>query len=150
MRTWTIVRAQRAVVVVRRPLKLDVMRRVSAQLPLLLAAASVASTADALANSPTPAEILAEVQAAVRSKTSDSAKAACHPRYAFAADAWESKLFTRFLSMTPSNLRDFKYFPTDGVAEAFLLGEHPRIFIHLWVATKDGACDEFEFFEIVS
>ena len=125
------------------------MRRVSAPLPLLLAAASVASTANALADPPTPAEILAEVQAAVRSKVSESSRAACHPRYAFAADAWDSKLFIRFLSMTPSNLRDFKYFPTDGVAEAFLLGENPRILIHLWVATKDGACDEFEFGEVV-
>jgi hypothetical protein len=105
------------------------------------------AVAENTSTSPSAAEILSQVQAALRTTAPPASSSGCHPTHAIPSD---SKVVARFLSMTTSNIRDFRYFDADGVVEAFLLGDHPRIVIHLWVLTKGGACDQFELGQVVN
>jgi len=51
--------------------------------------------------------------------------------------------------MSTKHIYKFEYFDVDGIAEAILKDENPRIELSLWVVTKNHQCERFTLSEIV-
>ena len=97
---------------------------------------------------PSATDILAQVQASLRNGSASLAFARCHYDSLLSA-APSGAVVERLLRMSTKHIYKFKYFDVDGIAEAILKDENPRIVLSLWVVTKNHQCERFTLGEIV-
>ena len=97
---------------------------------------------------PSVTDILAQVQASLRDGSASRASAPCHYDHSVGATP-SREIVERLLRMSTKHIYKFEYFDVDGIAEAILKDENPRIELSLWVVTKNHQCERFTLSEIV-